>query len=67
MSIFIITEIDINHNCEINICKHLIDLASKETIDAMKFQKRYIDSIYSKELLDGRKEGPWGKIKEIKK
>ena len=59
MSVFIIAEIGINHNGDMNICKKLIDLASESGCDAVKFQKRDIDSVYSKELFDSSREMLW--------
>ena len=49
---YIIAEIGINHNGEISLAKKLIDVASKSGADAVKFQKRDLDSIYTKEILD---------------
>ena len=40
------------------ICKQLIDLAVKAGCDAVKFQKRDIDTVYSKEFLDSFRESP---------
>jgi len=60
MSIFIIAEIGINHNGDIKIAKELIAIASEAGCDAVKFQKRTIDLVYSKELLDSPRESPWG-------
>ena len=60
MSIFIIAEIGINHNGDMTICKDLIDVAVGAGCDAVKFQKRDIDLVYSKELLDSPRESPWG-------
>ena len=60
MSIFLIAEIGINHNGDIAIAKLLIDAASKAGFDAVKFQKRTIDKVYTKEFLDSPRESPWG-------
>ncbi len=60
MSIFIIAEIGINHNGDISLAKRLIDIASEAGCDAVKFQKRDIDLVYSKELLEAPRESPWG-------
>src|SRR4051812_43838068 len=60
MSIFIIAEIGINHNGDIEIAKKLIDVAVLAGADAVKFQKRSIDLVYSKEELDKPRESPWG-------
>jgi N-acetylneuraminate synthase len=60
MSLFLIAEIGINHNGDMAIAKQLIDAASDAGFDAVKFQKRNIDVVYSKELLDSPRESPWG-------
>jgi len=60
MSIFIIAEIGINHNGDISICKNLIDVAIDAGSDAVKFQKRDIDQVYSQTFLDSPRESPWG-------
>ena len=46
--IFIIAEIGINHNGSLKTCKKLIDLASECGCDAVKFQKRDINLVYTK-------------------
>jgi N-acetylneuraminate synthase len=58
--IFFIAEIGINHNGDINIAKKLIDNAKSAGFDAVKFQKRNINKVYSKEILDSPRESPWG-------
>ena len=58
--VFIAAEIGINHNGDIKIAKKLIDLAVSSGCDAVKFQKRTVNKIYSKELLDSPRESPWG-------
>ena len=60
MSIFIIAEIGINHNGDIEIAKKLIDGAMFAGCDAVKFQKRTVEKVYSKEELDKHRESPWG-------
>ena len=65
--LFVIAEIGINHNGDIEIAKKLIDLAKKADADAVKFQKRDIESVYSKELLDSPRESPWGKTQRDQK
>jgi N-acetylneuraminate synthase len=57
---FIIAEIGINHNGDINIAKKLIDLAAFAGCDAVKFQKRTIDVVYSPEELAKPRENPFG-------
>ncbi len=58
--IFITAEIGINHNGDIEIAKKLIAIAKTAGCDAVKFQKRTIDKVYSKEVLDSPRESPWG-------
>lgn len=60
MSIFIIAEIGINHNGDLDIAKKLIDVACLAGANAVKFQKRTIDIVYTKEELDKLRESPWG-------
>ena len=58
--VFITGEIGINHNGDLSIAKQLIDVAKKAGCDAVKFQKRTIDKVYSKEILDFPRESIWG-------
>ena len=67
MSIFFIAEIGINHNGDINIAKELIKMAKDAGCDAVKFQKRTIDIVYTKELLDSPRESPWGNTQRDQK
>lgn len=60
MSLFIIAEIGINHNGDVDIAKQLIDVAVDAGANAVKFQKRTIDLVYTKEFLDSPRESPWG-------
>jgi N-acetylneuraminate synthase len=60
MSIFITAEIGINHNGSIEIAKHLIDAAKEAGADAVKFQKRTVDLVYTKDVLDSPRDSPWG-------
>mgnify|MGYP003307592567 FL=1 len=67
MSILIIAEIGINHNGDLSICKQLIDVAKKAGCDAVKFQKRDIDTVYTQEFLDSPRESPWGSTQREQK
>ena len=58
--VFIIAEIGINHNGDINIAKKLIDEALRCDCDAVKFQKRTVEKVYTKADLDRPRESPWG-------
>lgn len=57
---FIIAEIGINHNGDVGIAKKLIDMAKECGVNAVKFQKRTIDIVYTKEFLDSQRQSPWG-------
>jgi N-acetylneuraminate synthase len=57
---FIIAEIGINHNGDIEIAKKLIDLASVAGCNAVKFQKRTVPVVYTAEELDRPRESPFG-------
>ena len=67
MSIFVIAEIGINHNGDIEVAKKLIDAAKRSGCDAVKFQKRDINLVYSKEDLDSPRESPWGNTQRDQK
>ena len=67
MSIFIIAEIGINHNGDLDIAKQLIDAAKIAGADAVKFQKRTIDLVYTKEMLNLPRESPWGTTQRAQK
>jgi N-acetylneuraminate synthase len=60
MNLYLIAEIGINHNGSLVITKQLIDAAAAAGFDAVKFQKRTIDKVYTKELLDSPRESQWG-------
>jgi N-acetylneuraminate synthase len=60
MSIFIVAEIGINHNGDMSICKELIDMAAESGCDAVKFQKRDLDNVYTQDFLDSPRESSWG-------
>jgi len=60
MSIIIIAEIGINHNGDINIAREMIKKSKEAGADIVKFQKRDINIVYSKKVLDSPRESPWG-------
>ncbi|NQV47715.1 MAG: N-acetylneuraminate synthase family protein [Rhodospirillaceae bacterium] len=66
-SVFIIAEVGINHNGDIDIAKQLIYNAKSSGCDAVKFQKRTIDIVYTPEMLDQFRESPWGKTQRKQK
>ena len=57
---FLIAEIGINHNGDVELAKKMIFAASDAGFDAVKFQKRTIDIVYSQQYLQGKRESPWG-------
>jgi len=57
---YLIAEIGINHNGDINIAKQLIKNAKNCRFEAVKFQKRNIELVYDKKTLDTPRESPWG-------
>lgn len=65
--VFITAEIGINHNGDMKIAKQLIDWASLCGCDAVKFQKRTVDKVYTKEYLDSYRESPWGTTQRAQK
>ena len=57
--VYIIAEIGINHNGDIATALTLIDAAAAAGVDAVKFQKRDLDQIYTKALLDNPNSQEW--------
>ena len=51
-----IAEIGINHNGDLKIAKELIDGAKKAGFDAVKFLKKDIDVVYSKDQLNFKRK-----------
>jgi len=50
--ILIIAEVGINHNGSLNIAKKLVDVAVETGVDVIKFQKRNLDKLYQKKLIE---------------
>jgi len=57
---YVIAEIGINHNGDMDLAKQLIRGAYDSGCDAVKFQKRTIEEVYTKPDLDRFRESPWG-------
>jgi N-acetylneuraminate synthase len=57
---YVIAEIGINHNGDIDLAKRLISVAVGSGCDAVKFQKRTIDVVYSQDELARPRESPFG-------
>jgi N-acetylneuraminate synthase len=62
-----VAEVGINHNGDIKIAKRLIDMAVRCGVDLVKFQKRSVDVVYSKEFLDSPRDSPWGSTQREQK
>ena len=58
--IFIISEIGINHNGDLKVAKKMIDASIQAGADAIKFQKRDINIVYSEEQLKKLRTSPFG-------
>ena len=58
--VFIIAEIGTNHMGSLKIVKQIIDVAKDAGCDAVKFQKKNVEKIYTKEFLDSHIDSPWG-------
>lgn len=67
MSLYLIAEAGINHNGSLDLAKQLILAAHEAGFDAVKFQKRTIDKVYTKEMLDSPRESPWGTTQRAQK
>jgi len=61
---FVLAEIGINHNGDTQIAKKLIDVASFAGCEAVKFQKRTIDVVYTPEELAKPRESPFGETND---
>jgi len=67
MKTFIISEIGINHNGSLDIVKKLIDNSIEVGCDAVKFQKRTVDRVYTQEFLESSRESSWGDTQRAQK
>ncbi len=65
--VYIISEIGINHNGDLGLAKKMIELSKKIGADAVKFQKRDIDLVYSKDQLNKFRLSPWGNTERQQK
>jgi len=59
--VFVIAEIGTNHVGSVDIAKKIIDISVRCGCNAVKFQKKNIEKIYTKEFLDSPLDSPWGK------
>ncbi len=59
-SCYLVAEIGINHNGDLELAKKLVDRAVEAGFHAVKFQKRTVDVVYSKAELERPRESPFG-------
>ena len=59
-NVFVIAEVGINHNGDLELAKRLVKEAYESGCDAVKFQKRNIELVYTPEDLDRPRESPFG-------
>ncbi len=59
---YIVTEIGINHNGDLNLAKEMIDIAARYGADAVKLQKRTPELCVPQEQRSQMRETPWGYI-----
>jgi N-acetylneuraminate synthase len=57
---YVVAEIGINHNGDLSLAKKLIDVAVAAGCNAVKFQKRTVDVVYTKAELDRPRDSPFG-------
>jgi N-acetylneuraminate synthase len=65
--VFVIAEIGINHNGDLDLARKLIDAAHAAGCDAVKFQKRTIDTVYTADVLAQPRQSPWGETQREQK
>jgi len=65
--IAMVAEIGINHNGDLNTAKELMLLAKSSGCDAVKFQKRTLEKVYTKEFLESPRESVWGNTQRAQK
>ena len=67
MKTILVAEVGINHNGDVDIAKSIMYLAKQGGCKFVKFQKRTVEAVYSKEELDNYRESPWGKTNREQK
>lgn len=65
--VFITAEIGINHNGDIVLAEKMIREAHAAGCDAVKFQKRTVDKVYTEEFLASERKSPWGNTQRAQK
>ena len=59
--VFVVAEVGINHNGDLDVARRLIDAAARAGCDAVKFQRRTVDIVYTMDELERPRESPFGK------
>jgi N-acetylneuraminate synthase len=57
---YVVAEVGINHNGDLSLAKKLIGVAASAGCDAVKFQKRTVNVVYTPEELAKPRESPFG-------
>lgn len=65
LPVYIVGEIGINHNGDIEIVKKLVDVAAETGLNAVKFQKRTPELCVPRDQWDIERDTPWGVMKYI--
>jgi len=65
LPIYIVGEIGINHNGDIDVVKKLVDVAAETGLNAVKFQKRTPELCVPRDQWDIERDTPWGVMKYI--
>jgi N-acetylneuraminate synthase len=63
--VYIVGEIGINHNGDIDVVKKLVDVAASTGLNAVKFQKRTPELCVPRDQWDIERDTPWGVMKYI--
>jgi N-acetylneuraminate synthase len=63
--VYIVGEIGINHNGDVDVVKKLIDVAADTGLNAVKFQKRTPELCVPRDQWDIERDTPWGVMKYI--
>ncbi len=68
--VYMVAEIGLNHQGDVKIAKKLIDLAARAGFDCVKFQKRKLDRVYKKDVLENtesQEHGSYYILEHVKK
>ncbi|MFA5042739.1 MAG: N-acetylneuraminate synthase family protein [Kiritimatiellia bacterium] len=57
---YIIAEVGVNHNGDLDLAKKIVDAAVQAGVDAVKFQKRKLSQVYQQAILDQPRQGEQG-------